>query len=510
MAVKVVRSNKAKGIKAKSQKDNKFAKLKLLSKYIVSGGNDRILDSIMEADKQTLYNMKYRTISQLSMYPKLMSYINKYMNSLFDFSNIPPREWFYSIMLICKLFEINHTNKLHYGRFQQNERDDFIKILNSYYAEIGSDKPNKAELNALFILYKYGFIGEDRLTNMKEVVSGKSANAKVGAMQQNQFNIQNDLLSQVTVAGAPSTQRTFESLSSDIQTYVTNIRSYMETRNVCKQCEINCRQSVSIDTNVKGIQPVDLMFIGFMPTALDTVNKIPFSGGDSARLFHRFLQPLVEKFNLTYVLTNFIFCPLEKTKQLQNKRAVVKNCGQLLEEVIRQFTPKMKIAVGLEATKIAGLKGGITKLNGKAIDGTFVLMDSEVVIINNKKLKQYEAGWIGLEQYIQENSATMQTTVEIADFNIPEHQVIHSLTNDLTFFDSKVIKDKIIMIMLDKQGMKKYLVQPISVPIYIKNGQYAECINFSDKMDGVVYCSEQERQSLNTKLYREINKCEGL
>ena len=64
--------------------------------------------------------------------------------------------------------------------------------------------------------------------------------------------------------------------------------------------------------------------------------------------------------------------------------------------------------------------------------------------------------------------------------------------------------------MLDKHGVKKYLIQPIQVPIYIKSGSYKDCVNFSSNMDGIIFCSEQERQLLNSKLYREINKCEGL
>jgi len=115
MAAKIIRSNKNKGIKVKSQKDTNFEKLKLLSKYIVSGGNVRILDAIMTAENQALHNMKYRTISQLIMYPKLISYINTYMNSLYDFGNIDPKEWFYSIMVICKLYGINNTSYLNYS-----------------------------------------------------------------------------------------------------------------------------------------------------------------------------------------------------------------------------------------------------------------------------------------------------------------------------------------------------------------------------------------------------------
>jgi len=506
---KTVRSNKAKGIKAKSQKDNKFDKLKLLSKYIVSGGNDRILESLLKADKQTLHNMKYRTSSQLVMYPKLISYINQYMNSLYDFGNIEPRVWFYSIMIICKLYGINHTSHLYYSKFQQVERDTFYKTFNAYYAETGSEKLNSAELNALFILYKYGFVPEERLTTMKEIVAGKVAKATTVVHEQNQFNIQSSVMSNV-VAGPEIKLHTYDSLSPDIRQFTENVHAYMSNRNVCKQCEMDCRTAISIDTNAESAGQVDLMFIGFMPSVQDASNKLPFSGGNEGKLFHRFLQPLVERHKLKYVLTNFIFCPLDKTKKLDNKRKTIQNCAQLLDEIVRQFKPRLKIVVGLEATKVAGLKGGLTKLNGKLLDDIFVLMDPEMVIVNNKKLAQFEQGWINLEKYIQENSANMSTTIETTSFNIPEHQLIKSLTNDLTFFDSKVIKDKIIMIMLDTHGTKKYLIQDIQVPIFVKPGSYSECVNFSDSVSGVVYCSEQERQALNSKLYREINKSEGL
>jgi len=508
---KTIRTNKKKGIKAKSQKDNKFAKLKLLSKYIVSGGNQRMFDKLMETDKQQLRNMKYRSIAQLVQYPKLISYINTYMNSKFDFGSMPPETWFYSIMLMCKLFGINNTNQLYYSKFQQVERDNFIKTLNSYYNEIGDGMLNNNEMNALFTLYKFGIIQEDILTRMKEVVTGKSqaAGKNKVVQNQNQFSIQSQNMAPVATDGAIQL-RTFESLSSDVQGLVSNISGYVAARNVCKQCELNQRHAVSIDTNVTHIQEVDLLFMGFQPSNKDSANRLPFSDGDSSKLFHRFLQPLVERYNLKYVLTNYIFCPIDKTKQLQNKRKTIRNCAQLLDEVVRQFKPKLKVVIGLDAIKTAGLKGGITKLNGKLIDNIFVLMDPEAVIINNNKLKQYETGWIQLEQYIQENQSAMTTTVSIDEFNIPQHQIISTITNDLTMFDMKVIKDKIVKIMLDKNGVKKYLIEPIQVPVYVKKGTYSDCINFSDTMDGVIYCSEQERQTLNSKLYREINKCEGL
>jgi len=508
---KVIRSNKSKGIKAKSQKDAKFVKYKLLSKYIVSGGNQKMFNALMKTDKTTLNSLKYRSISQLVMYPKLISYINKYLNHLYDFNNIPHDQWFYTIMMIVKIFGLNHTSQLHFSKFQANERDDFIKTLNAYYNEVGADKLNKSELNALYILYKYGFIQETILISMKEVISGKpQVNKKTEIAPKNQFNIQNDIIQNAVQNSNEVQMRTLDSLSATAKQYVENIKAFISTSNVCKQCEINCKHSVTIDTNMTTLENADLIFIGFMPTRKDCVNNLPFSGGDEAKLFHRFLQPLANKFGLKYVLTNFIFCPLDKTKQLQNKRKVIQNCGQLLDEIIRQFTPKLKVLVGLEATKVANLKGGITKLNGKNIDDMFVLMDPESVIINNKKLKQYEAGWNQLEQHIQENFSQMTSSVSIDQFNIPEQQKINSITNDLTLFDVKVIKDKVIMIMLDKQGRKKYFVQPINFPVYIKKGSYSECINFTDKMDGVIFCTEEERQSLNSKLYREINKCEGV
>jgi len=507
---KPIRSNKGKGIKVKSQKDSNFEKLKLLSKYIISGGNQRILDVILRGDAQSLNNMKYRTISQLAMYPKLISYINTYMNSLFDFNAISPAEWFYSIMIICKLYGLNSTNHLNYSKYQQSDRDDFIKTITDYYVETGSNKPNKSELNAFYILYKHGLIKEDILISMKEVVSGKSKTADNSTLQQNQFSIQTEMMELATSTGPKIVRNTFDSLSSDIRVFLNNVNAYIGSRNVCKQCEVNCRTAVSIDTNAQSIQPVDLMFSGFMPNTQDTFNRLPFSGGDSSKLFHRFLQPLVTKYNLKYVLTNLIFCSLDKTKQLQNPRKTVKDCAQLLDEITRQFNPKLKVIVGAEAAKAIGLKGGISKLNGKLSDNIFVVMDPETVIVNNSKLKAYEEGWIQLEQHIATHKTTLTTTIEIDDFNIPEHQIIKTLTNDLTLFDVKPIKDKVIIIMLDKHGVKKYLIQPIQVPIYIKSGSYKECINFSSDMNGIIFCSEQERQLLNSKLYREINKCEGL
>jgi len=509
MAKKVVRSNKKKGIKAKSQKDNKFKKFKLLSKTIVSGGNEHLYNALMQVDKKDLQNFKYRSIAQLLMYPKIISYINKYMNNKYVFGSMSPEDWFYTIMVICKSMGITNTSQLYYSRYQPNERDNFIKLIISYNTEIGNMPLNNAELNSLFILYKHGIITDEYLSDIKDILSGKVNTANDPKSNVNQFNIHQDLVNG-NVTPVEDGKRTIESLSSDIQLFVSNINGYINARSVCKQCELNTRKAVTIDTNMQTIGPADIIFIGFNPSVEDVKNKLPFSGGPESILFHRVLQPLVKKYNLKYVLANFILCPTALNGQFKSKRKVIQNCDQILTEITNKFKPKIKVVIGTECAKIVGAKGGITKLNGNVINDAFILMEPQSVIINKNKLKQFQEGWMKLEELLIEQQSKMTQTIDTTKLSIPEDKIITKITNDLTLFDVKQLGDKVVYIMLDRRGIKKYLVETINFPVFVKKGNYSDCVNFPDSVDAVLMCTEQDRKTLNSKLYREINKCERM
>lgn len=509
MAKKIVRTNKKKGIKAKSQKDNKFKKFKLLSKTIVSGGNEHLFNALMQVDKKDLQNFKYRSIAQLLMYPKIISYINKYMNSKFVFGSMKPEDWFYTIMVICKAMGITNTSQLYYSRYQANERDNFIKLIVSYNTEVGNIPFNNSELNALFILYKQGIISDEYLNDIRDLLSGKVNKPKEKTTATNQFNLHQGLVNATSQKVAEG-DRTFESLSSDIQVFTNNINCYIKARSVCKQCELNNRQAVAIDTNMQSVGPVDIIFIGFNPTKSDLKNKLPFSGGPESVLFHRILQPLVKKYNLTYVLANFILCPTPLNGQFKNKRKVVRNCDQILTEITSRFKPQIKVVIGTECAKIIGAKGGITKLNGNVINDAMILMEPQSVIINKNKLKQFQEGWMKLEELLIERQSKMVQNIDTTKLSIPDEKIITKITNDLTLFDVKQLGDKIVYIMIDKRGVKKYLVKTINFPVFVKKGNYSDCINFPDTVDAVLMCSEQDRKNLNSILYREINKCERM
>ena len=506
---KTVRSNKKKGIKAKSQKDNRFKHYKLLSKTMVSNDNEHLFAALMKVDKQTLNGFKYRSIAQLLMYPKIISYINKWMNHRFVFNSISPEDWFKTIMIVCRAMGICNTNQLYYSKFKQNERDNFIKLIISYNKEVNNIPLNNAELNSLFILYKHGIISDEYLNNMRDILTGKVKKSNEEPNSTNQFNLHQSMVPG-TKKDAVSEIRTVESLSSDMQLFTTNAIGYINARSVCKQCEMNNRNVVIIDTNIKSTQPVDLMFIGFNPSIADSKNKLPFSGGPEAVLFHRILQPLVKKYNLTYVLSNFVMCPNKLNGQFKNKRKVIQNCDQMLDEVVSKFKPKLKVIVGTEGSKIIGAKGGITKLNGNIVNDAFILMDPQAVIINKNKLKQFQEGWMKLEEILIETQSKAAVNITPANLSLPEDKIITTITNDLTLFDVKQLGDKVVYIMLDKRGVKKYLIENVSFPVFIKKGTYSDCVNFTNSVDAVLMCSEQDRKTLNSKLYREINKCERI
>lgn len=509
---KIIRTSKSKGIKAVSQKDNKLRQYKILSKFIVSGGNDRLLTELLKMNEHDLFNFKFRSISQLLMYPKIISYINKYMNHKFTFMEIQSKDWFTTIMMICKLYGITNTNQLYYGKFQQIERDLFINLIKEYNTLLGNTITiNNSELNALFTLYKFGVIKEEYINKIKDAIDGKDSKSKPNqkTTTENQFNLHSELV-KTTISNPDEViqSKTVSDLSLEIQAFINTVNNYIKNRNVCRNCELNAKESIIIDTNMKSPGPVDIMFVGFNPSRIDLKNGIPLSSGPESMIFHKLLQPLIDKHKLTYVITNFVLCTNPGIDiQLKNKRKVISNCSQIFTEINSHFTPKFKVVLGADAATIVGAKGGIAKVNGTMVNDIFIMLDPTTAIVNQQKAKIFYENWLKLEELIIAFKQNELKIVKTETINIDESRIITKLTNDLTLFDIKQFGDKIVYIMVDVHGTKKYLINSIQYPVYIKNGTYPECISFTNKVDGVVYCTDEQRKFLNSQLYRDINKC---
>ena len=90
------------------------------------------------------------------------------------------------------------------------------------------------------------------------------------------------------------------------------------------------------------------------------------------------------------------------------------------------------------------------------------------------------------------------------EFRISKELILTKVSKDLTLFDITHVGNKLIYIMLDKDGKKRYIIKKIKMPIYIKYGNYQDCNYITDKVDLVAYVNAYEKSKITSILYRKL------
>jgi len=113
-------------IKKFSTKDLKYKKIKLLTKCML---NRNINSNILEEDKKEFNNvLKYRMFNHVLILPKILTYINTYLNNLYMFNKYSPNQWIKTFATILQTSEITKTNQLYFPKYKPSQRDVFLKI----------------------------------------------------------------------------------------------------------------------------------------------------------------------------------------------------------------------------------------------------------------------------------------------------------------------------------------------------------------------------------------------
>lgn len=511
---KTIRSNKSKGIQAVSSKDKFLDKLKILTKYLASQ-DPKYLPKLIN-DKDMGKRLRYRSIALLLNHPKIIWYINKYMNNLFLYDSWDNEVWFRTIADICRIYGIDNSKSFRFSKFQTDESANFYKTVKAYYKETGKLKPSHNELNALYELYKVGIITDDALDNMKRMIDGKDNRSKSERAVQ-QMVQQSFIHTQATkeVVRPEDVERTFDSLSTTVQEFISKVRSYIQGRNACRNCPLYSNGSVILDTNLEEPGPVDILLIGLNPGKDEIKAGVPFVG-KSGKVLKRYLLPLINNNGLTYMITNCILCYTNNESDIPNPMSVSNNCKDLVTEILRYFPAKVTVLLGDKAMKSMGVKGGISKQTGTVVNGYFILLHPSAVLYNPKlNLPRFEKSMRELERLITgsvSDNLTQQPVVNmnVDKINIPEEKIITRFSQDLSLFDIQIINEQIIYIMKDPKGVKKYLVEQIQFPVYFKSGNYKDCHFVENaQMEAVTYLSAAEKQKLASKLYHNVKSLTG-
>jgi len=499
----IVRSNKSKGIKAVSTKDKYLNKMKALTKYLIDP-DERLLQMLL-SDKIEVRKLKFRSITYLLKYPKLIYYINKHLNHIYNFESFDNREWFITMSEICRSYHILDTNGLYFTKFKTDDSSEFTKVIKKYASELNISEPSNSEINAFYILFKKGIITENNVEQLKLVIDGKDTSSTAEKkIQQLTENSNNPF--PTTVSQNQNVELIFDNLPIEIQKFSNMVTKYIKTRNTCKNCPLTNKTPVVIDTNLSSPGPVDLFILGLNANEYEYKTGLPFTD-KPGKIFRKFLEPLVKKFSLTYVITNCILCWTKTTQDIANINNTSKNCKVIIDEIKQNFPPKIIIALGTEVKNSVGIKGGITKLNGQMIDGHFIMIHPDTILKNPNQLSKFEHAFENLEVLLKSNNISPNHNKNIIStslHNIPKSKIVTKFGPNLTLFDIKHIGEQIVYILNDENGEKKYLIEEILFPIYIKSGDYKDCKLISNNVEAVAFLTAQQKIELNKSLYHNL------
>lgn len=490
-----------------SKRDLTIKRLKMLTAYLTTQNPD-ILEALCEDEKEAEH-LKTRLFNYFLTIPKLVWYIDTYLNGKYDYHRKPIGDWFYTFAELVRMSDYNNNFKsyMHFYKSKPSDRDWFFKLFRDYFTEIAEPIPSSAEINAYFTLYKNHILSEKDINYMKTIVDGKSSSDNSSDSGNSVFDKIAPNIDEITSMDG----RTFNSLSPEIQDFCTNATNYIKNRKACQQCPLAYKQPVILDTNRLTPGPVDIAFIGLNPGKTEAEHLLPFIG-DSGKILRPFIHELVMEYNLSWMITNVLLCSTNNESDIKNVRTALKTCADVTNIIHNEFPSKIKVLLGDKAVKAHGIEGSITKLSGQRINDYFILCHPSWVLRNKpKNLPKYNEWFLELKKIIQEmyqsNSSQSNATPQtIETVQIPKDRIITRFDKNLTLFDIRIIGETVIFIMKDENNVKKYMMQQVSHPVFVKDGPYTECHNIEHNIDGVCYLSAEEKRNLMKSLYQNMKQ----
>lgn len=477
---------------------------KVLTKYLLNP-NDALLAELCK-DKKTADRLRYRVVSYFLSMPKIMWYINKYLNNMYDDSKISNENWFITFANIAKMYGVENTNWFYFAKYKQDEYANFCKTIRQYYDTIGENLPSSGELTSLYNLMRCGKILDEDLENMELIINGQAVKKKSNIKQLTTSQL---VLKSETTDIQSTKNKTIESLSQNIRNFIDTCIRFTTNRQECLNCELYGKKKVILDTNLTNPGPVDISFIGLNPGKEEVEKGIPFIGG-AGQIFRDYLDRFLKRFNFNYLITNCIICSTPNEKDISRPTTVIKKCKEITNLIHQYFPSKLTVVMGDKAMKSVGIKGTITQNNGKIIDGYFVMVHPSSAQYGTKYKEKLEMAFTELYMLLEKNNpqqSNIQSNVQKeSSVRLKEDQIATNFSSSLTLFDVKIFNNQIVYILKDEEGKKKYKFENIKMPIYIKSGEYQTCPFITENVDNVAYINEDQKQILSRKLYHNMSK----
>lgn len=477
---------KASNVHKKSK--NYIIFLKFLTKWLCDKKRNIDIMNKMIKKFEIENNILKRILTYLINIPHIHWYCNIYLNDKFKYDQYETIDLLTSIVYLMDCYKFNDPKKFFYmksNEFKDDFRYSFKKLLKEYFNLIHNIQYNDYELNFLYELYIIGEITNADLIEIDTVINNKAtlklpSSPNMNYIKSNNTTIEND-----------------NSISNDILELLCELQNKKEKQ--CSNCPLFNKEMVILDTNCKTKEQADIIFIGLNPNYEDHNFNKPFSSSNNNEL-----RSIIKKLpqGTKWVITNFIMCHTSSKQELEKLgklETIYDNCSEFIYTINSTFNPKIIVPVGSDALA----KCGITEEKITIVSGKIFNIGNDIKIIPiispsslSKSRNQFQGIFNTSTDVIVNQLATQTKSLPIISnkLTLDNTNIIEQIDETFTFFDAKELKDnKILLIYIDPNGVKKYIIQDYNFEFYVKQEPWTQSYMVHQNMDYKVVIPGQKK-----------------
>ncbi len=445
--------------------------------------------------------------------PHLTWYLNKYLNSLYDFNRFDTFNLLFSLAYLLDINRISRKSipeKLLYLKnteLSDKNKQKIKELLFEYFDKKFDKTYNDSEMN-----YFYDLVNLNAITFQDIETIDKHIN-------NNKVTIKLENVTPTNIVDSPKINSQvldiYRELPSGIKTFCEQAKQFILSRDECKGCELFGKPSVILDTNVSDGEEVDIAFIGLNPGTEEVEIGKPFVGKAGKILRERMSQL---PGNIKWVIYNVILCHTRNENEIKKPDDVKARCRPLIESIMQTFPARVYVPLGAKAFDWFGLKGSVTNLAGKVFTNNNItivpVMHPSAANYNPENLEKFKNNFQSVlnlfkpvEEPVPQTPAIPKVVQQKSNPDIATNsdKFITQIMPDLTFFDVREVDNKILKIYIDQNGQKKYMLVDYSLSFYLKNSPWQECDQITDKVDAVVTFNGKEKYQIMKKIRDKLN-----
>lgn len=437
-------------------KVNFFDGIKEITNWLLSKHHNK--DKLNEIVK--LYSIDKNIIKRIYTYasnsPSTIIFLDKYLNSLYEWENYSFDDLMYSLVKIYKeknILSSKHFFYLSYKTNKDEEREKIINCFSDFFSKIHNIYYTRKELKLLYDLFLSNVITKENINSIDILLNGNST-IKFEEVDEPVWKKEKIKLptTEITVQEIIDNKKKVK-FSKEINDFILSIKEDKKNRIQCKNCELNNKEIVILDTNVDSFQEIDVVLIGLNPGAEEAKFNEPFTEKGK---HGKYIRDRINNFpeNTKWLITNSILCSTANKSEINNCEKVRNNCNDLVGKIIKAFPAKLYVLVGADAAQLFGLTDPITK-----ISGTFYEKINTIPVIHPSGIRSQaskdaaEFGWSEINK-------------KLIELKTPK------INNKMLFDVQELADGDILMIYIDENGVKSYEKKKYEIEIGVKKDHF--------------------------------------